>query len=275
MQITSIQNVIRNNFQYKNNPIKFNPINFKGQDTFERSIADNVIVTKKYYRGENEIDPSLLMQQGQTLFIKSKDSYIPYNASLKEYNAKGEIVRHSFYGNGFKNIVNTYKNGKIVQRDEYKDIFSSVKNTAKRTAVVKFNYSEENKPAQTFGISRNYGSSWKNHPEIAIRKNGKNDSLFVCFTTSSDDKNGEIKIFYTNKNKTTHYTSPIYNYDELGLTVLEHPIESTNETAYLALLELKETLESKEFKADFGNNDKLNSELNKTIEFLGSILNAG
>ena len=40
-----------------------------------------------------------------TLFIKSKDSYIPYNASLKEYNAKGEIVRHSFYGNGFKNIV--------------------------------------------------------------------------------------------------------------------------------------------------------------------------
>ena len=53
------------------------------------------------------------------------------------------------------------------------------------------------------------------------------------------------------------------------------PDNSTNEMAYLALIELKETIQSEEFRAEFGDNDIFNSELDKAIEFLDSILNAG
>ena len=56
MQISRIQNIIKNTFQYKNNPIKFNPINFKGQDTFERNTDDDTVVSKKYYRGNQEVN---------------------------------------------------------------------------------------------------------------------------------------------------------------------------------------------------------------------------
>lgn len=272
MQISRIQNIFSYNFQYKNNPIKYNPINFKGQDIFERSTADDVVVSKKYYRGEKEIDPNLLMQQGQTLFIKTKDSYVPYNASLKEYNAKGETIRHSFYGNGSKNIVSTYKNDKIIQRDEYKDIYSSIKNAARRTAVVKFDHTEENKPKQTFGISRNYGKDWKNHPTIVMRKNEKDDSLFIYFAAPSDTKRGKIEVNYSQKDNNYCFFSPIYD-DEKDYYLIVSPLEATNKTALLALKELRETIQSEEFKADFGFSEKFNSELDKTIDFLSSKLN--
>ena len=97
MQISRIQNIVRNNFQYKNNSIKFNPINFKGQDTFEHTSSDDVVVSKRYCRGKKEFNPNLLLQQEERLFILNKGAYFPYGAHLEEYNAKGEIVRHTSF----------------------------------------------------------------------------------------------------------------------------------------------------------------------------------
>ncbi|MBQ4646120.1 MAG: hypothetical protein IJB79_02105 [Candidatus Gastranaerophilales bacterium] len=273
MQITSIQNIFRNNFQYKNNSAKSNPINFKGQDTFERNIGDDVAVSRKYYRGKQEFSPDMFMQSGNRLFIKGKDSYIPYGACLDEYNAKGEIIRHTTYNNGAKFIINRYKNGELVQEDRYEDVFNKASISKKRTTVRKF---DGFNPSGTkynvpFAISRNHGKDWKNNPTIAMRKNGKNDSLLVYFAAPSDEKRGKIEITYFGKSENSWFETPIYDEGEYLLKI--SPNKSTNETALLALEELKEILQNEEFRADFGDNDIFNSELNKAIKFLSSKIN--
>ena len=85
MQITSIQNIFKNNFQNKNNTRKLNQIHFQGYDSFElrkEAETDDVTVAKKYYRGNQELNPGLLLRQGRVLFIKGKDSYVPYSFDL-------------------------------------------------------------------------------------------------------------------------------------------------------------------------------------------------
>ena len=273
MQISRIQNIIKNTFQYKNNQAKFNPINFKGQDTFERNTDDDTVVSKKYYRGKQEFTPEIFIQSGDRLFIKNKDSYIPYGANLGEYNAKGELIKNTTYNNGTKYIVTHYKNGQKVQQDGYEDVFSRSPQVNKRTHVIKFeaNNPTGKKPLISFAISRNYGKKWTNSPSIVFRQNGKNDSLFIYFATPSDEKNGEIEINYKNKNSSNCFYSIIQDDKDYSLKISSD--KESNETAYLALQELKETIQSDEFIDDFGSNQKFNSELNKAIEFLSSKIN--
>jgi len=272
MQIISIQSAIKNNFQYKNNLLKTSSILFQGKDTFERKTSDDIVASKKYYRFGQEIDPNMLIKQGQRLFILQKDSYIPYGAISKEYNANNEMIRCTSYSNGAKHIVDSYKNGQIIQQDKYEDIFGSIKNSSKRTAVLKFDDSNKTKPRQTFGISRNYGKNWKSHPIITLRKIGKNNALFVGFSAPSETTKGKIEITYTTKNINHCFYTLIC--DEKDYFFKTSTTKSENETALLALIELKETIQSDEFCAEFGDNEIFNSELDKAIEFLSSKLNA-
>lgn len=271
MQISRIQNVFKNNFQYKFKPA-INPISFQGIDTFEHNLADNIVVSKKYCRGDKEYDPNQLMQQGQTLFIKEKGRYIPYYASLKEYNAKGELIKDTSYSNGTKYIVSTYKNGQKIQEDRYENVYGSIAKSNQRTSVAKLELKNEvgKKPLVSFVLTRNYGKDWQKHPRIVMRKMGKNNSLMVYFGVPSDEKRGEIQITHIINDKTTTYQTPIYGDTKY---ILKSSTKDTEETAYLALEELKEVLQNEEFRADFGNSEKINSELNKAIEFLSSKIN--
>lgn len=272
MQISRIQNIARSNFQYKNNPIKYNPINFKGQDTFEHSLPNDMVVSKKYFRGKQEFDQSLLRQQGNRLFVKHKDSYIPYGACLDEYNAKGELIRHTSFNNGARFIVNTYKNGELIQEDRYEDVFNKAHISDKRTNVRKFDGLDDSgiKYNIPFAISRNYGKDWNDHPSVVMRKNAENSSLLVMFIAPSETTTGKIEVRHTLGDKTWWFDSSIY--DEKGYSLNLSPLALTNETALLGLEELKETIQSEEFRADFGFSDKFNSELDKAIEFLSSKL---
>ena len=121
-------------------------------------------------------------------------------------------------------------------------------------------------------MSRNWGKKWENNPTIVLRKDIKNNFLLIYFSSPSDEKNGSIEITHHFKGKTAYFKTQIH--DEKGYQLKLSPDNSTNEMAYLALTELKETIESEEFKAEFGDNDIFNSELNKAINYLDSILNA-
>ena len=270
MQITNIQNIIKNNFKYKNNPIKFgtkyNP-NTQKTDVVELSKKfelnpDDVAIFKKYHRGKLEFNPDVLMQRGQRLFIKHKDSYIPYGAHLDEYNAKGELIRHTSYNNGIKFIVDSYKNGELIQEDRYEDVFSFSPYQTKRTSVRKFNGFDKSgtKKNLTFSISRNYGKNWINHPEIELKK----ENLMVQFVAPSDEKDGFIRV--TDKTLETNFLQ--IREDGIKTEYMSNP-----RIVLFGLKELKETIQNKEFAADFGFNNKFNYELDKSIEILSSKFN--
>ena len=143
----------------------------------------------------------------------------------------------------------------------------------KRTSVIKFDGLDESgkRYNQTFGISRNYGKDWKNHPAIVLRKNVKDNSLIIHFSSPLDEKKGSMEIIHKFEGETTSFRTPINDEKEYSLKL--SPDSSDNEMAYLALTELKETIESEEFRAEFGDNDIFNSELNKAINYLASNLN--
>ncbi|MBR3605349.1 MAG: hypothetical protein IKL52_04905 [Candidatus Gastranaerophilales bacterium] len=277
MQISRIRNITTKNiFQYKYNPANLQALNFQGKDTFEisrKADSKDVVVSKKYCRGEKEYDQSLFLQQGHTLFIKDKNGYVPYTASLKEYNANGELIRNTSFNNGLKYIVTTYKNGQKIQEDRYEDVFGDIKKRSQKTATAKFSGKNEagKKPLVSFVLTRNHGKNWQNNPTIVMRKMGENSSLMVYLATPSIEKRGEIEITHIMKDKTTYFHSPIYDENDYHLKI--SPIASINETAVLALEELKEVLKDEEFRADFGGNEKANSELDKAISFLYSKLN--
>ena len=169
---------------------------------------------------------------------------------------------------------NTYKNGEWIQEDRYEDTFNNINISNKRTNVRKFDGLDKSgkRYNQIFGMSRNWGKKWENNPTIVLRKDIKNNFLLIYFSSPSDEKNGSIEITHHFKGKTAYFKTQIH--DEKGYQLKLSPDNSTNEMAYLALTELKETIESEEFKAEFGDNDIFNSELNKAINYLDSILNA-
>lgn len=273
MQISRIQNVIRNNFQYKNNPIKFGAINFRGQDSFECSLSDDKVVSKTYYKGGQEFASSLFMQQGNRLFIRRKNTYVPYGAHLDEHNSKGELIRRTSYSNGAKFIVNTYKNGELIQEDRYEDVFSKAHNSDRKTSVRKFSGFSKSKTRRIvpFAISRNYGKDWEKHPEIELTKEQKDKSLYIRFQAPSEEKLGEALITSTENNSVRH----IHFYIDENETYSQVPKTKDDlESALLALIELRKTITSEEFDYDFYFNYKFNSELYKAIEFLSSKLNA-
>jgi len=260
MQISKIQNIIRNNFQYKNNPIKFGAINFRGQDTFERTTTDDVVVSKTYHRGKQKYTSDMFLFHKNRVFIKNKDCYTPYGAHLEEYNAKGEKIRHTSFNNGFKYFVDTYKNGELIQEDKYEDIFGH--HPSKRTFVRKFNDSNNPETRQniSFTISRNYGKNWEKHPRIEMTK----DNLGVRFNFPSDYDKGVISVVdYTNAQ-----TNCIYFDEDTKNEYITNP-----DFMLVGLQELRATIQSNEFKDDFGFSEKFNSGLNKAIHHLSSKLN--
>ena len=265
MQITKIQNIVRNNFQYKNNSIKFNSINFQGQDTFEHSITDDVIVSKKYYRGKEEYTPDVFMQSGDRLFIKNKGVYFPYGAYLDEYDEKNELIRKTAFNNGAKFIVSSYEDGKLTQEDKYEDIFARGIDSSKRTCVAKFKTSSTTKkrPEVVFRISRNYGKDWKKHPRIELQKEIKDDIVTIYYSAQSEEKVGQTYI--RSKKDPIGVSIPIIDDGIYKFT----PKEDSDITLLLeALKELRDTILSEEFKDDFGFSQKFNSELDKTIVIL-------
>ena len=190
---------------------------------------------------------------------------IPYNAKVEKSDGKGNVTRTT-YNNGYKFCVKSYKNSALTQEDFYEDVFGSRHSKPhKRTSVRKYSSTDESKAQQyvSFQISRNHDECWNKNPQIEMYKKEGDSLLRVNFHVPSKGKTGAI--YATKKENEKETRGTIFLYQD----GTRHNFSNNNNALILnSLLELRETIQSAEFKADFGFNNKFNSELDKAIDSL-------
>lgn len=270
MQISKIQN---NTFTNNTNKVANSPISFgiktirakakKANDVFEHQVSQDGKTSNKTTENIKFTDSKGKQFAGNftekdgKLYHQYKEKEKPYNGLKTETFDDGKLVQTK-YVDGSPFSINEFK-GNQLQRVEY---YGGIRNEDNNlTSVTLFQDGKHD-----FAIFRNHGEQWQKAPRLDITyktPDGVNSiqtelptettPISAFKVTTGADGFIPIRHFLLIGNDGSMYCEE----EKDGLQALLGAVEYT-----------KNTIQSDDYKADFGTSVKYNQELNKVQEFL-------
>lgn len=295
MNIQSINNInfkinnSNNNKIYKNNSqtsqlnfgFKFNFFKPKTQDILDLSkvanttdlisnvdldaskIEDDTKNGPVYINAFGEELPSCTFSENANrLFYQENGIYYPFNNIVDDYK-DNKLLSSTLYSDGFKSVTNEYYDNGRIKKTLY---YSNPWTAGERGSVCKVTKFSKDEACLT--LQRNQGSFWNESPEISLCREFSNRTDIV--DTLMPSKDGEVGYFICN---TLH---PFVDDDSKTMLVInsdgtfEDDFESSSQAIYMmsGLGFLKETLENDEFSPYFNTSEKFNTVLDNAIGYL-------
>ena len=271
MQISKIQNNTYVNTLNKaaNSPISFGIKTLRAKaekqnDVFEHHVSqdrkasnDQATANVIYTNSKGKPFKGTFSEKDGKLYHKYGTKEIPYNGLKTETFDDGKSVQTK-YIEGSPFIINDFKGDKL-QRVEY---YGGIKNADQNlTSVTLFQDGKHD-----FAIFRNHGEQWQKAPRLDITYKTQ-DGVNSIQTELPTDSN-PVSAF-----KVTTGTDgfvPIRHFLLIGNDGSLYCEESKDGLQALlgAVAYTKNTIQSDDYKANFGTSEKYNHELDKVQEFL-------
>lgn len=189
-----------------------------------------------------------------------QDTFEKNNNTIKViYDKNGNITDKIYFNRGRKFSACKYNgNGELIQTEFYEQ-----DNKNRRYEVTKWD------STNLFSIERNHNESWKDYPSISLTI--KNQKEFVRVEAQLPHSKMPIGGFHVARLSTTK--RPLYLHIDLNGEYSSNIYSKEELEVFISKLEkLKETMQSEEYKKDFGLNKKLNKALDSAIAHLASSL---
>jgi len=216
-----------------------------------RSLKNNIL--ELYYdEKDNIIDPiDLILKDGQP-FVHGKrlESYRVFQKDFKNHTSK-EVK----YFNGYKFIETRKKDNHTVQEDIYGH------NTNERALVKKW----EDDGKTYYNIARNFRFDTINTPAFLFTK--KTPDTVMTVYAELKEKDDSIGLFRVNLSTSTTSRKSTFTIKKDGTYDFEAETNQDFKALQKGLVELRAFIQTDDMKADFGQYEKFNEELDRAIEF--------
>lgn len=217
-----------------------------------RSLKNNIL--ELYYdEKDNIIDPiDLILKDGQP-FVHGKrlESYRVFQKDFKNRTSK-EVK----YFNGYKFIETRKKDNRTVQEDIYGH------NTNERALVKKW----EDDGKTYYNIARNFRFDTINTPAFLFTK--KTPDTVMTVYAELKEKDDSIGLFRVNLSTSTTSRKSTFTIKKDGTYDFEAETNQDFKALQKGLVELRAFIQTDDMKADFGQYEKFNEELDRALVFI-------
>ncbi len=225
--------------------------------SIENRSLKNGILELYYDENDNIIDPiDLVLKDGQP-FVQGKrlESYRVFQKDFKNHTS-----REVKYFNGYKFIETRKKDDRTVQEDVYGH------NTNERALVKKW----EDDGKTYYNIARNFRFDTINTPAFLLTKKTPDATMTVY--AELKEKDDSIGLFRVNLSTSTTSYKSTFTIKKDGTYDFEAQTNQDFKTLQKGLVELRALIQTDDMKADFGQYEKFNEELDRAIEFTYFVL---